>query len=162
VKLISLFLVLLAIFSLTPVTPASAVTYNEQVIVLINEARSTGRYCGTQWYPATRPVVRNTKLAKSSRGHSRDMGVRNYFAHSRSGSTLKSRLKKVKYRWRSAGEIIAAGQPSPERVVQAWLDSPGHCKNIMNPKFRDAGSGFVIIEGSRYTKYWTVEFGRRR
>lgn len=143
-------------------TPASAVTYNQQVIELINESRAVGRYCGSQWYPAVSPVVHNTKLARSSRRHSHDMGVRNYFAHSYGKSTLKYRLKKVNYRWRAAGEIIAAGQPSPAGVVKAWIDSPGHCKNIMNPRYREVGSGFVIVEGSRYTKYWTVEFGRRR
>lgn len=157
-----IFVVILVACNLVFVTPASSVSYNEQVIAGINEARSVGRYCGNTWYPAARPIKHNAKLAKSARRHSADMGTRNYFAHSYKGSTLKRRLKRVNYHWRNAGEIIAAGHKTPEAVMQAWLKSPGHCKVIMNKHYRHAGSGFVIVEGSRYTRYWTVEFARPR
>ena len=55
------------------------------------------------------------------------------------------------------GENIAAGQPTPESVVAGWLRSEGHCRNIMNPGFRELGLGFA--QGGTYGTYWVQDFG---
>jgi uncharacterized protein YkwD len=41
-------------------------------------------------------------------------------------------------------------------VVQAWMESDGHCRNIMNPAFTRAGVGHAA--GGRYGGYWTLKF----
>ena len=56
------------------------------------------------------------------------------------------------------GENIAAGQRSAKEVVQAWMDSPGHRENIMNPKFRELGMGYLYIPDSKYKHYWAQLF----
>ncbi|MDR2109033.1 MAG: cell wall-binding repeat-containing protein [Coriobacteriales bacterium] len=55
-----------------------------------------------------------------------------------------------------AGENIALGYPSPEAVVSAWMDSPGHRSNILNPSFTHIGVGHVVFDGR---SYWVQFFG---
>ena len=56
----------------------------------------------------------------------------------------------------AAGENIAAGQRSPEEVMNSWMNSSGHRANILNKNFDTIGIGFV--EGGKYGTYWTQLF----
>lgn len=47
-------------------------------------------------------------------------------------------------------------------VIQIWLDSDGHCANLMNPGFQDIGMAMVEDANSRFTHYWTQNFGTPR
>ena len=60
-------------------------------------------------------------------------------------------------RWGFIGENVAAGQPTPERVVAAWMASPTHRANLLNPEFTLLGVGQA--RGGVYGTYWTQEFG---
>ncbi|MBQ7703854.1 MAG: CAP domain-containing protein [Selenomonadaceae bacterium] len=60
--------------------------------------------------------------------------------------------------YRTVGENIAAGQRSPSEVVAAWMNSPGHRENIMNPKFRELGMGYLYLPDSKYKHYWAQLF----
>lgn len=60
--------------------------------------------------------------------------------------------------YKVVGENIAAGQRSAKEVVQAWMDSPGHRENIMNPKFRELGMGYLYLPDSKYKHYWAQLF----
>lgn len=60
--------------------------------------------------------------------------------------------------YRTVGENIAAGQRSAKEVVQAWMDSPGHRENIMNPKFKELGMGYLYLPDSKYKHYWAQLF----
>ena len=61
----------------------------------------------------------------------------------------------------TVGENIAAGQRSSKEVVQAWMDSPGHRENIMNPKFEELGMGYLYLPNSQYRHYWVQLFRTR-
>ena len=61
----------------------------------------------------------------------------------------------------AGGENIAAGQRSPAQVVQGWMDSPGHCRNAMNPSFTETGLGHVEVRDGNFGHYWTQKFGSR-
>ena len=50
----------------------------------------------------------------------------------------------------SAGENIAKGQTTPQQVVQAWMESPGHRANIINASYTQIGVGYVASGN-----YWT-------
>jgi uncharacterized protein YkwD len=92
------------------------------------------------------------------------MATKDYFSHySKSGKSPFQRMRAAGYRYRAAGENIAAGRSlaSPEAVVKAWLKSPGHCKVIMNGKYKELGVGRVEGPG-RWSVYWTQNFGRRK
>ena len=47
--------------------------------------------------------------------------------------------------------------PPPAAAVNGWLDSDGHCANIMNANFEELGVGYY--PGGMYGHYWTQKFG---
>ncbi|HJR68496.1 MAG TPA: CAP domain-containing protein, partial [Gammaproteobacteria bacterium] len=66
------------------------------------------------------------------------------------------------YAWRGSGENVAAGQRTAEEVVEAWLDSPGHCATLMEPKFTETGIAFALAPGKNPDVYWTQVFAAPR
>ncbi len=93
------------------------------------------------------------------------MATRNYFAHvTPEGVSPSERVTLTGYRWRMTGENIAAGYPDPAAVVEGWLKSPGHCRNLMNPGYRDLGVGLFRDSDSadKYGSYWAQSFGTRQ
>ncbi len=139
-------------------------SFEKKVLRLTNKARRKGQRCGGTWMRPTGKVRWNRKLARSANAHSVDMATKDYFSHySKSGASPFTRIRRAGYRYRAAGENIAAGRSlaSPQAVVRAWLRSPGHCKVLMNPTYTHLGVGRVVGAG-RYQVYWTQNFGRRR
>lgn len=66
------------------------------------------------------------------------------FSHNRpNGSSCFTALKEAGITYAAAGENLAGKIKTPEKVVKAWMDSPGHRKNIMNPKYSQIGVGYV-------------------
>ncbi|MGD9053204.1 MAG: CAP domain-containing protein [Desulfobacterales bacterium] len=108
------------------------------------------------------PLSYDADLASAARGHSEDMGLQNYFSHTGlDGRTPCDRMTDAGYSWNYCGENIAAGQPTPEDVIDAWMASSGHRANILNPNFCDIGVGYAYVASSTYGHYWTQNFGRR-
>ncbi len=134
-----------------PVTPSNI---NKNLLLqLVNNARARGANCGGVWHNPVGPVKWNNKLELAAKRHSDDMNRHKHFSHTGTdGSKLADRIDGVGYSWRMIGENIAAGQPNERVVINSWLKSPGHCKNIMNGNFKDMG---VYKTG----KYWTQDFG---
>ena len=59
------------------------------------------------------------------------------------------------------GENIAAGQPTPEDVVNGkygWMSSKGHKANILSPEYTKMGLGYSTGGGGEYRHYWAQEF----
>lgn len=134
--------------------------FEEQVLVLVNEARGTARSCGGQSFGATDPLRMEGRLRCAARVHSLDMATRGYFDHNNpEGESPFDRMGRAGYEFRAAGENIAAGQPTPEAVVSGWLDSPGHCSNIMSPDFQEIGVGYFMATDAPFPHYWTQVFG---
>jgi uncharacterized protein YkwD len=135
----------------------------ERVLVLVNEARSHARRCGPQSFDAAPPLRANPRLEDAAARHAQDMAEHDYLDHvSRDGSTFAQRVTRAGYRWQDVGENIAAGQYTPQDVVAAWIASPGHCANLMNPVFVDMGVAFAVNMKSEPVVYWAQEFGRRQ
>ena len=135
-----------------------------EVLRLTNKARKKSRKCGSKRMKRAKKLRWNPTLAATANAHSADMATRDYFSHYAPGGTSPfQRMRSAGYRYRAAGENIAAGRSlaTPAAVVQAWLDSPGHCRVLMNRKYRDLGVGRVEGAG-KWTVYWTQNFGRRR
>jgi uncharacterized protein YkwD len=139
----------------------SAMTeFEEEVLILVNEARAQGASCGGQSFGSTGPLTMNPALRCAARVHSKDMAERNYFDHNNpDGEDPFVRMERAGYSFFTAGENIAAGQMTPEMVMQSWMDSPGHCSNIMNPDFADLGVGAFSGTGAQFSIYWTQAFG---
>lgn len=78
------------------------------------------------------------------------------FSHTRpNGSSCFTAVAKP---YRMVGENIAAGQKSSREVVEAWMNSPSHRENIMNPKFREMGVGYLYQPNLKYKHYWAQFF----
>lgn len=56
------------------------------------------------------------------------------------------------------GENLAGGQKTPQEVVQAWMDSPGHRKNMLSKNFSELGVVYFYQPNSKYKHYWVQHF----
>ncbi|WP_242674306.1 CAP domain-containing protein [Marinobacter halodurans] len=137
--------------------------YQADLIELINIARSEARMCGDDHYEATTPVTYNCTLEGAARVHSEDMETHNFFSHTGSdGLTVGNRVTATGYQWSIVGENIAAGFDTPASVTAGWLDSPGHCRNIMDPRFEEFAAVRVdsTSAANDYSNYWTSVYAR--
>ena len=125
----------------------------------VNAARQTGRNCGERFYDAVPPLAWNMRLADAAHIHAVDMAANNHFNHEGTdGSTPGSRIRRQGYTPRAWGENIAAGYADVQTVVNGWLESPGHCANIMNPDFTEIGASSAENTYTNYQLYWTQVF----
>jgi uncharacterized protein YkwD len=135
--------------------------FQQDLLNRINQARAIGRMCGTTFYKAAEAINWNARLFDAAAAHAGDMAANNYFSHvSLDGRTFSQRISAASYTWSAVGENIAAGQSTPEQVMAGWLDSPGHCQNIMNPSYTEVAVSCVRNEESLYKRYWAMELGR--
>ncbi len=133
----------------TPEVEQNAHAYELKVLELVNAERAKYGLSALSW---------NDELAQVARAHSKDMATRGFFSHNTpEGKTPFDRIKSAGISYRSAGENIAAGQKTPEEVVEAWMNSEGHRANILNSSYTQIGVGYVTGNGS-YSTYWTQNF----
>ena len=113
-----------------------------------------------------RTLGRDTVLDQAAQGHAADMLARSYFAHdSPSGTTVRERARAAGYNWGAIGENIAEGQLSLDEVMETWMNSPGHRKNILSSNFTELGVGLVLGRNDKTGEYrviWVQNFGRPR
>lgn len=133
------------------------------MLAAVNHARASARACGSQQFAAAPALQWSCALANAARQHSNDMARHGFIGHAGSnGLQAGDRATAAGYSWRAIGENVAGGYSDVEAVMQSWLESPGHCANIMNPDFADLGAAAVINPSSTYRVYWTQVFGRQR
>jgi uncharacterized protein YkwD len=110
------------------------------------------------------PLRSNADLDQAAQRHAQDMLARDYFAHeSPEGKTVRDRARAVGYDWRRIGENIAKGQFSVDEVMETWMNSPGHRRNILDPAFKELGVGLALgRSGKGYQVVWAQAFGTRR
>lgn len=122
----------------------------------VNTARASGRHCGSQRFGSAAPLTWNDALQAAAQRQSNDMARHDHFSHTGTdGSTLAERVDGAGYLWRTIGENIAFNQRTVAEVMDGWLDSPGHCANIMNPAFTEMGAAITAF-------YWTQTFAAPR
>lgn len=128
----------------------------------INAARAQPRTCGDRAMAAAPPLRWNLQLYWAATAHSRDMAEHDYFEHrSPAGDSVRERVRAQNYPWRHVGENIAAGSESVERAVAAWLRSPSHCENLMEPDYVDVALACAERPGTEFEIYWTLVMARQ-
>lgn len=122
--------------------------YEQEVVNLVNQQRAKH---GLQ------PLKVATNLSKMADVKAADMRDHNYFSHTSPtyGSPFDM-MKQFGISYSYAGENIAAGQRTPQEVMNAWMNSPGHRANILNSHYTYIGVGYV--QGGSYGSYWVQEF----
>ncbi len=142
----------------TSTEPSSSATgsVNKAVMVqLVNDIRKKGCQCGDTYYYPAPAILWNVQLEAAAFTHSADMYENDFFSHTApDGSNGGVRIQKAGYKWNTYGENIASGYKSENEVIKGWLESPGHCKNIMNKSFKEMGV-------ARVGNYWTQNFGAK-
>ena len=141
----------------------------------INELRAAGADCRSRGRFAPAPaLVWSTPLAQAAARHSQDMAAQGVFSHTGSdGSTLPERIQAAGYAWQLVGENVAVGHADIDSVTAAWLARDGHCANLMDPRFTEAGLACRVAgpaapsRGTHSThdalsRYWTLDLARPR
>ncbi len=128
-----------------PAPAAGVSNFEKQVIDLTNAQRTKNGL------PALKA---DTALGKVAKTKANDMQQKNYFSHTSPtyGSPFDM-MRDMGVSYKTAGENIAKGQASPDAVVNAWMNSEGHRKNILNPNFTHIGVGHQASGN-----YWSQMF----
>lgn len=128
-----------------PEKDKDASSFEAEVIRLVNIERA--RYGLSE-------LKEDWQLSRVARYKSRDMRDNKYFSHTSPtyGSPFEM-MKSFGISYKSAAENIAKGQKTPAAVVNAWMNSSGHRKNILNAGFTHIGVGYA--DGGNY---WTQMF----
>lgn len=133
------------------------------VLALINEKRAQEQTCGSESYGPVDELNWNAVLTSAAQVHSDNMANYDFFSHTGlDGSTVSTRVTDQGYTWSYVAENIAGGQPTAQSVVDAWMNSDGHCKNIMSEVPTDMGLACSANSDATYTHYWTQVFAKPR
>lgn len=127
-------------------TPADEHAFISVVVNLVNEERAKENLS---------PLTIDSKVQAAAQVRAQE--CEQLFSHTRpDGTSFSTALKEQNVTYRSAGENIAWGQQTPQEVVTAWMNSPGHRANIMNANFTTIGVGYY--ENANGTDYWCQLF----
>ncbi len=139
--------------------PASEGVLRTSILCLINAERVRH---------ALQPLTQDPALQAAAEGHSVDMGRRDYFEHrSPDGVAPWMRINNSGYHSRVVGENLAWGQAekgSPAETMRAWMESPGHKANILEPRYTQIGIGIAFdapdpTAGDLPSAVYTTTFG---
>ena len=146
---VALFALLaVGVFACAPPPPAGQPS---SMLLQVNAQRRNAGAVALVWCPS---------LGRAAAAHSADQAAHNLMPHTGSdGSDNVVRDERNGYlNWTALGENVAAGYPSEAAVLTAWMASPGHRANILNPAFTHMGS--EVVTAANGTPYWTQDFGR--
>jgi len=88
----------------------------------------------------------NPKLEEAAYLKAKDIIEKDYFSHqSPEGISPWDWFKKAGYDYKFAGENLAIGFLDSEEVHQAWLDSPSHKQNLLDPNYSEIG--IAVLKG---------------
>ena len=134
-----------------------------RVLELVNAARAKSRKCGSRSFAPAPPLTLSSVLSRAALIHAKDMSAHEFLEHRGSdGSKPSERATRVGYNWAAVAENIAEGPASAESVVQGWLDSPGHCVNIMGAQYREMGIAYFTDFAHKGEIYWAQTFGTQQ
>jgi uncharacterized protein YkwD len=141
--------VLSTVMLLASVTAASAgmnrIEYNSAKLVNV-ERRDAG----------VSTVTRQSCLQRHAEVHANRMAAKGKIYH-RTSSALRTVMKRCKLT--SIGENLASGtRMTSVAAVDAWMRSPGHRRNLLNPSFNRIGAAYATDAGGR--RYWIQLYGR--
>ena len=131
-----------------PQTPYFNEAYEQAVLDQVNQVRQG---------LGLSPLTLNTTLVNAA--HTRSMEIVEQASHTRpDGRSCFTAWDDAGVSYISAGENIAAGQQTPEEVMEDWINSPGHYANIIDENFTELAVGCYYVPGSTYGYYWVQCF----
>ena len=131
--------------------PANADAMQQELLIHLNAERKA------HGLPA---LKLSGKLDKAAQGHACDNARRKSISHTSSdGGTLKTRLRRVGYGFRTAAENTGRGFASGARAVEWWMHSPKHKDNILLRKAREVGVGIALSPAPDNKLHWIIVVG---
>ncbi|WP_169084823.1 CAP domain-containing protein [Paenibacillus sp. PL91] len=126
-----------------PEQPATSLEFDQKVLQIVNAERSKAGLSS---------LSMDSNLSKMAMVKAQDMINNQYFDHNSPtyGSPFDM-MKKFQITYNAAGENIAKGQPTPEQVMNDWMNSEGHRANILSGSFSKIGIAY--FKGA-----WVQEF----
>ena len=119
--------------------------YENEVISLVNAERTKMGLAAL-----------NPDNGAADAAHIRAKEIVQSFSHTRpDGRTCFTAASDLGVSYRTAGENIAYGYATPQQVVNGWMNSEGHRKNILSPSFTGIGVGCYESNG---VLYWSQFF----
>lgn len=102
----------------------------------------------------------SAKLDKAAQGHACDNAKRRSISHvSSDGGTLKNRLRRAGYAFRTAAENTGRGFASGARAVEWWMNSSKHRDNILLRKAKEVGIGIAVSPAPDNKLHWILVVG---
>ena len=154
-----------------PVSYTSRPRIALEILRLTNEARARGGVCGEDRVPPVRRVTWDGRLRAAAKRHASDMAEHDEIGHDGTdGSTPQSRARDAGYPGvvgenAQFGTSPASFYRDAQGHVDGWLSSPGHCRNLFNPRWRHMGAARVDVEGGPASRLWWMHavqlFGAR-
>lgn len=127
-------------------------TFATEMLAAVNKLRVEGCTCGTQEMPPVEPLNWDQILENTALRHAQDMEVNKVRSHTGSDeSSVSDRAREEGYKG-AVGENIGWDWTDLNAIVEAWENSPGHCRNMMNAKYVDFGA-------AREGNNWVQVFG---
>ena len=128
-------------------TAIDQMTFAQEVLALVNEERAK---------EGAPPLRLAEDMLQAADIRAKELTTK--FSHTRpDGSSCFTVLRN---QGNGVGENIAAGQTSPEAVMECWMNSPGHRKNILDPHYKELGVGYTYQKNTEYQHYWVQLFRR--
>lgn len=129
--------------------------YQIKALQIMNQLRAKDCHCGNKLFTKKKALIYNKKIEKAAAAHARDIEYRKILTHiGKDGSRVNDRFKSNGYNYYSYAENIAEGYDTIEEVFAAWMNSPGHCKNIMGD-YKEVG---IFKVGD----FWVIDFGTQK
>ncbi|WP_374466626.1 CAP domain-containing protein [Ferrovibrio sp.] len=126
--------------------------WQASLLQAVNAARADARLPPLAWNP---------RLATAAAQHAADLQRCGKLAHEGcDGSDLPRRLARAPYQYRAAAENLALCACDAASVVQLWLGSEGHRRNLLNPNVTELGADTRIDTGDPRRALWVLVLGR--
>lgn len=139
-----------------PAPPPPATGDSVTWLAMVNQARSQARSCGATAFAAAPPLAWDARLEEAARVQSSYQDSISTMTHTGAGgSNAGQRMTAAGFIWGTWGENVGWNYPGATAMLQGWINSPGHCANIMEPAFTHIG-------WTRVGAYDTMVLGRPR
>jgi uncharacterized protein YkwD len=134
--------------------PKETGVFQTDMLAYVNALRTKGCKCNGVQMPIVPALKWNKLLENAALKHGNDMYTKNFFSHTGSdGSSMSQRITSAGYKWSYASENIAWGYTTLPSVINGWIASAGHCKNMMSASITEIGAAKVGT-------YWVQDFGK--
>lgn len=125
-------------------------SYADEVIRLVNKEREKAGLSSLE---------ANKELTSAAEVRAKE--ISKVFGHTRpDGNSFNTAAKEAGFDGDYIGENIAGGRMTPADVVEGWMNSEGHRKNILRPEYNYIGVAYLHKSNSEYGRYWVQIFAR--